>query len=57
VEETLNDMPDVEADALCVTQRYENNKNGYKPIGSYERQFHTKTGPATLMMPKLLNQT
>jgi transposase-like protein len=54
VEETLNELLNAEADALCGAQRYERTperKNGR--AGHYERGLETRAGPVQVRMPKL----
>ena len=54
VEETLNEMLDAEADAMCNAQRYElSPERTDNRAGHYERQLHTKAGEVTLKVPKL----
>lgn len=58
VEETLNEMLDAEADAMCNAQRYERSPDRTdNRAGHYERQLHTKAGEVTLKVPKLRRQT
>lgn len=58
VEETLNNLLDAEADALCGAQRYERSPDRVDTrAGHYERQLHTKAGEVTLKVPKLRKQT
>ena len=54
VEETLNELLDAEADALCGAKRYERSpdRTDYR-AGSYTRTLHTKAGEVELKMPKL----
>ncbi len=54
VEETLNDMLDVEADQLCNAQRYERTeaRTGGR-AGHYKRKLHTTSGEVELKVPKL----
>ncbi len=57
VEETLNNLLDAEADALCGAQRYERSPDRVDTrAGNYERKLHTKAGEVTLKMPKLRRQ-
>jgi putative transposase len=45
VEETLNAMPDAEADAMCGAQRYERSPDRIDTrAGHYNRKFHSKAG-------------
>ena len=57
VEETLNNLLDAEADALCGAQRYERSpeRTDYR-AGSYDRKLHTRAGEVRLKMPKLRRQ-
>jgi putative transposase len=58
VEETLNDMLDVEADRLCNAKRYE--RTGARTdgrAGHYKRKLHTKAGEVELKVPKLRKAT
>ena len=58
VEETLNQLLDAEADAMCRAQRYERSPDRIDTrAGHYEREMHTKAGKVTLKMPKLRKQT
>ena len=58
VEETLNQLLDAEADAMCRAQRYERSPDRIDTrAGHYERDMHTKAGKVTLKMPKLRKQT
>ena len=54
IEETLNEMLDVEADQLCNANRYERTEertNGR--AGHYTRTLHTRAGEVELNVPKL----
>jgi len=54
VEDTLNDLLDAEADALCNASRYERSSERLDTrAGHYTRQLHTKAGEVTLKVPKL----
>jgi transposase-like protein len=57
-EQTLNELPDAEADALCNARRYERSpdRTDYR-AGSYARTFHTKAGEVELKVPKLRRAT
>ncbi len=58
VEETLNNMLDAEADALCGAQRYERSPDRVDTrAGSYNRMLHTRAGEVKLKMPKLRRKT
>lgn len=58
VEETLNAMLDVEADALCQAERYEHTEGRQDTRARhYRRKLHTKTGEVTLKVPKLRKTT
>ncbi len=58
VEETLNNMLDAEADALCGAQRYERSPDRVDTrAGSYDRKLHTRAGEVNLKMPKLRRKT
>jgi putative transposase len=54
VEETLNDMLDMEADQLCNAKRYErtDERTGGR-AGHYKRKLHTTAGEVELKVPKL----
>ena len=54
VEETLNAMPDAEADKLVQAERYarDEQRKGYR-AGHYDRSFSTTAGNVNLRMPKL----
>ena len=58
VEETLNELLDAEADALCGAKRYERSpdRTDYR-AGSYTRTLHTKAGEVELKVPKLRRAT
>ncbi len=58
VEQTLNELLDAEADALCGAKRYERSpdRTDYR-AGSYTRGFHTKAGEVELKVPKLRRAT
>jgi putative transposase len=58
VEQTLNELLDAEADALCGAQRYERSpgRTDYR-AGHYERKLHTKAGEVNLQVPKLRRAT
>ena len=54
IEETLNQLLDAEADALCGAKRYERSPDRVDTrAGHYERELHTSAGAVTLRMPKL----
>jgi putative transposase len=54
VEETLNDMLDVEADQLCNAKRYERTEARTSGrAGHYRRKLHTTSGEVELKVPKL----
>ena len=54
VEETLNDMLNVEADRLCNARRYERTEARTDGrAGHYKRKLHTKAGEVELKIPKL----
>ena len=58
VEETLNQMLDVEADRLCNAEKYSRNEARTDTrAGHYQRKLHTKAGMVTLNVPKLRRQT
>ena len=58
VEETLNAMPDAEADELCNAQRYEHSPDRVDTrAGHYKRTLHTQAGEVEVKMPKLRQQT
>jgi putative transposase len=58
VEETLNQMLDVEADRLCNADKYQRSEARQDTrAGFYQRKLHTKAGEVTLNMPKLRRQT
>ena len=58
VEETLNALPDAEADRLCNAQRYERSEaRRDRRAGHYERNLQTKAGEVRLKVPKLRQQT
>jgi putative transposase len=58
VEQTLNELLDAEADALCNARRYERSpdRTDYR-AGSYRRRLHTKAGAVELQVPKLRRAT
>jgi transposase-like protein len=58
VEQTLNELLDAEADALCGAQRYQRSpdRTDYR-AGHYDRKLHTKAGEVTLQVPKLRRAT
>jgi hypothetical protein len=48
VEETLNALPDAEADQICRAQRYERSaERVHDRAGHYERKLETKAGALT----------
>jgi len=54
VEETLNQLLDVEADELCGAKRYEHSPDRVDTrAGHYTRSLHTKAGVVDLQMPRL----
>lgn len=54
VEETLNNLLEAEADALCGAKRYERSPERLDTrAGHYERQLTTKAGQVKLRMPRL----
>jgi len=54
VEETLNNLLDMEADQLCNAGRYERTTARQdKRAGHYERKLHTTAGEVKLKVPKL----
>ncbi len=58
VEETLNDMLDVESDAMCGAQRYERSPDRVDTrAGHCQRKLHAKAGEVELKVPKLRRQT
>jgi len=58
VEETLNQLLDAEADALCQARRYERTAARQDTrAGHYTRTLHTKAGAVTLQVPKLRQLT
>src|SRR6516165_5493307 len=58
VEETLNAMPDAEADQLCGAGRYECSQARQDTrAGSYDRTLQTSAGEVNLKVPKLRRQT
>ena len=58
VEETLNNLLDLEADQLCNAARYERTEARQDHrAGHYERSLHTKAGEVKLKVPKLRRQT
>lgn len=58
VEETLNELLDAEADAMCQAQRYERSADRVDTrAGHYKRKLHTKAGEVEVKMPKLRRQT
>ena len=54
LEETLNELPDAEAEKLTQAARYERNeqRQGYRS-GHYSRNLTTTSGDVTLKVPKL----
>src|SRR5262245_55225028 len=58
VEQTLNELLDAEADALCGAGKYERSpeRTDYR-AGSYRRRLHTKAGEVELKVPKLRRAT
>ena len=57
VEETLNQLLDVEADQLCNAARYERTEARQDTrAGHYQRKLHTRAGEVTLNVPKLRQQ-
>jgi putative transposase len=58
VDQTLNELLDAAADALCNAQRYERSPDrvDYR-AGSYTRTLHTKAGEVELKVPKLRRAT
>jgi transposase-like protein len=58
VEQTLNELLDAEADALCGARRYERSPDrvDYR-AGAYTRTFQTKAGEVELRVPKLRKAT
>lgn len=58
VEETLNELLDAEADAMCGAQRYERSADRVDTrAGHYKRKLHTQAGEVEVKMPKLRRQT
>ena len=58
VEETLNQMLEAEADAMCQAQRYEHSPDRIDTrAGHYTRKLQTKAGEVELKMPRLRKQT
>ena len=58
VEETLNALPEAEADRLCNAQRYDRSEARRDTrAGHYERRLQTKAGDLRLKVPKLQAQT
>src|SRR5271154_5932572 len=54
VEETLNQLLDVEADELCGAKRYEHSPDRVDTrAGHYTRSLHTKAGAVDLHVPRL----
>lgn len=54
VEDTINQLLDVEADKLCNASRYEHtDARRDTRAGHYERKLHTKAGMVNLKVPKL----
>ena len=54
VEETLNQMLDAEADAMCQAQRYEHSPDRIDTrAGHYTRKLQTQAGEVELKMPRL----
>lgn len=57
VEETLNQLRDVETDQLCNAARYERTEARQDTkAGHYKRKLHTKSSEVTLNVPKLRQQ-
>jgi transposase-like protein len=54
VEQTLNELLDAEADALCGARKYERSPGrvDYR-AGTYHRKFQTKADEVELKVPKL----
>ena len=54
VEETLNELPEKEAESLTQAARYERSESrqGYRS-GHYDRNLTTTSGDVTLHMPRL----
>ena len=58
VEETLNEMLDVEANRLCNAEKYQRSTARTDTrAGHYQRKLHTQAGEVTLNVPKLRRQT
>lgn len=58
VEETLNALPDAEADRLCQASRYERTqKRQDTRAGYYKRNLAPQAGPVQLQVPKLRTLT
>lgn len=58
VEETLNQLLDAEADALCQARRYERTSTRQDTrAGHYTRKLQTRAGEVTLKVPKLRQLT
>lgn len=54
VEETLNGLPEAEAEQLCRAKRYERSADRVDTrAGHYKRTLHTKGGEVELKMPRL----
>ncbi len=54
VEETLNAMLDIEADAICNAQKYEHTpERKDMRAGSYRHKLQTRAGELNLKVPKL----
>ena len=54
VEQTLNALPDAEADALCGAKRYQRSPDRVDTrAGSYDRKLLTKAGEVTRTVPRL----
>jgi transposase-like protein len=58
VEETINKMPDAEADKLCNAKRYEHTESRTDTrVGSYRRKLETEAGVVNLKVPRLRKAT
>jgi putative transposase len=58
VEQTLNEMLDVEADRLCNAEKYQRHEARTDTrAGYYQRKLQTQAGEVTLKMPKLRRKT
>ncbi|MBN8625577.1 MAG: transposase [Planctomycetes bacterium] len=56
IEETLNNLLEAEADALCGAKRYERSPKRLDTRAiHYKRQLTTKAGQVKLRMPRLWN--